>query len=132
MLNLDTEDWGEICIGCAGGGDSSIDLSVDYRNAPSDFLSFQLSIEGLMGGHSGVEIHEERGNAIVFLASILDALQNSVDCRIVSLQGGDKHNAIPREAFATVLISPEAMADAQIIVSRREQGLNKEFGSKEK
>jgi len=55
-----------------------------------------------------------------------------VDCRIVSLQGGDKHNAIPREAFATVLISPEAMADAQIIVSKREQGLNKEFGSKEK
>jgi len=48
------------------------------------------------------------------------------------LQGGDKHNAIPREAFATVLISPEAMADAQIIVSKREQGLNKEFGSKEK
>ncbi len=132
MLNLDTEDWGEICIGCAGGGDSSIDLSVDYRNAPSDFLSFQLSIEGLMGGHSGVEIHEERGNAIVFLASILDALQNSTDCRVVSMQGGDKHNAIPREAFATVLISPEAMADAQIIVSKREQGLNKEFGSKEK
>ena len=55
-----------------------------------------------------------------------------MDCRIVSLQGGDKHNAIPREAFATVLISPEAMADAQIIVSKREQGLNKEFGSKEK
>jgi dipeptidase D len=48
------------------------------------------------------------------------------------MQGGDKHNAIPREAFATVLISPEAMADAQIIVSKREQGLNKEFGSKEK
>ncbi len=84
-------------------------------SAPSDFLSFQLSIEGLMGGHSGVEIHEERGNAIVFLASILDALQNSADCRVVSMQGGDKHNAIPREAFATVLISPEAMADAQII-----------------
>jgi dipeptidase D len=55
-----------------------------------------------------------------------------MDCRVVSLQGGDKHNAIPREAFATVLISPEAMADAQIIVSKREQGLNKEFGSKEK
>jgi dipeptidase D len=55
-----------------------------------------------------------------------------MDCRVVSMQGGDKHNAIPREAFATVLISPEAMADAPIIVSKREQGLNKEFGSKEK
>ena len=44
MLNLDTEDWGEICIGCAGGGDSSIDLPIEYQKAPSDFLSFQLSI----------------------------------------------------------------------------------------
>ena len=132
MLNLDTEDWGEICIGCAGGGDSSIDLIVDYQDAPTDFLSFQLSIEGLMGGHSGVDIHEERGNAIVFLASILDALQDSIDCRVVSLEGGDKHNAIPREAFATVVVSPEAVSDAQIIVSKREQGIIKEFGSKEK
>ena len=132
MLNLDTEDWGEICVGCAGGGDSNIELAVDHRDSPSDFLSFQLSVEGLMGGHSGVEIHEERGNAIVFLSSILSALQDSMDCRIVSLQGGDKHNAIPREASATVLVSPEAMSDAQIIVSKREQGLNKEFGSKEK
>ena len=132
MLNLDTEDWGEICIGCAGGGDSSIDLNVDYQDTPSDFLSFQLSVEGLMGGHSGVDIHEERGNALVFLASIIDAIQNSMDCRIVSLQGGDKHNAIPREAFATVVVSPEAMSNAQIIVSKREQGLIKEFGSKEK
>jgi dipeptidase D len=55
-----------------------------------------------------------------------------MDCRIVSLQGGDKHNAIPREAFATVVVSPEAMSNAQIIVSKREQGLIKEFGSKEK
>ena len=132
MLNLDTEDWGEICIGCAGGGDSSIDLNIEYQNAPADFLSFQLSVEGLMGGHSGVDIHEERGNAIVFLASILDGLQNSTDCRIVSLEGGDKHNAIPREAFATVVVSPEAVSDAQIIVSKREQGIIKEFGSKEK
>ena len=116
MLNLDTEDWGEICIGCAGGGDSSIDLPIEYKKAPSDFLSFQLSVEGLRGGHSGVDIHEERGNAVVFLSSILGALQ-SIDCRLVSIQGGDKHNAIPREAFATILISPEAVSEVQTIVS---------------
>ena len=131
MLNLDTEDWGEICIGCAGGGDSSINLPIEYRDAPTDFLSFQLSVEGLMGGHSGVDIHEERGNAIVFLSSIMDAVQNQIDCRLVSIQGGDKHNAIPREAFATILVSPESAADAQIIVSRRSDALSKEFGSME-
>ena len=131
MLNLDTEDWGEICIGCAGGGDSSIDLPIEYKKAPSDFLSFQLSVEGLRGGHSGVDIHEERGNAVVFLSSILGALQ-SIDCRLVSIQGGDKHNAIPREAFATILISPEAVSEVQTIVSNREKSLKKEFGSMEK
>ena len=131
MLNLDTEDWGEICIGCAGGGDSSINLPIEYIDAPTDFLSFQLSVEGLMGGHSGVDIHEERGNAIVFLSSIMDAVQNQIDCRLVSIQGGDKHNAIPREAFATILVSPEAAADTQIIVSKRSDALSKEFGSME-
>jgi len=131
MLNLDTEDWGEICIGCAGGGDSNIELSVKYRESPSDFLSFQLSVEGLKGGHSGVDIHEDRGNAIVFLSSIIDALQRKTDSRIVSFQGGDKHNAIPREAFSTILVSPESMADAQIIVSQREKALRNEFESME-
>jgi len=131
MLNLDTEDWGEICIGCAGGGDSSIDLPIENQKAPSDFLSFQLSVEGLQGGHSGVDIHEERGNAIVFLSSILDSLSRNTDTRLVSLEGGDKHNAIPREAFATILVSPEAVSDVQIIVSNKESAFKKEFGSLE-
>ncbi len=131
MLNLDTEDWGEICIGCAGGGDSSINLPIKHQEAPSDFLSFQLSVDGLQGGHSGVDIHEERGNAIVFLSSVLDALNRDTDTRLVSLEGGDKHNAIPREAFATILLSPEAVSDAQIIVSKKENAFKKEFGSLE-
>lgn len=131
MLNLDTEDWGEICIGCAGGGDSSITLPIETQEAPSDFLSFQLSVEGLQGGHSGVDIHEERANAIVFLSSIVDTLSRNTDSRLVSLEGGDKHNAIPREAFATLLVSPEAVSDAQIIVSNKESAFKKEFGSLE-
>ena len=129
MLNLDTEDWGEICIGCAGGGDSTIEMDVEYQGAPTDFLSFQLSVEGLKGGHSGVDIHEDRGNAVVFLSRIIDSMQRNVDARVVTLQGGDKHNAIPREAFATVLISPEAVSDAQIIISEKQTELMNEFGS---
>ena len=131
MLNLDTEDWGEICIGCAGGGDSEISLPVDHHEAPSDFLSFQLTVEGLMGGHSGVDIHEERGNAIVFLSTILNSIQRETDCRLVSIRGGDKHNAIPREAYATLLINPENISDAQIIVSEKKAALIKEYGSLE-
>ena len=131
MLNLDTEDWGEICIGCAGGGDSTIEMDVEYQTAPTDFLSFQLVVEGLKGGHSGVDIHEDRGNAVVFLCRVIDAMQRNIDARVVTLQGGDKHNAIPREAFATVLISPESVSDAQIIISEKQTELTNEFGSVE-
>ncbi len=129
MLNLDTEDWGEICIGCAGGGDSSIHLPVDYQNATSDYLSFQLSVEGLKGGHSGVDIHEERGNAIVFIATIIDNILKNTKSSLASINGGDKHNAIPREAFANILIHPESVSDAQNSVSNKTKALTKEFGS---
>tara|TARA_B100000953_G_scaffold272592_1_gene244135 strand:+ start:610 stop:2076 length:1467 start_codon:yes stop_codon:yes gene_type:complete len=132
MLNLDTEDWGEICIGCAGGGDSSIHLPIDYQNAPSDYLSFQLSVEGLKGGHSGVDIHEERGNAIVFISSIIDNILENTKSFLASIEGGDKHNAIPREAFANIFVHPEFVSDAQNSVSNRTQALKKEFGSIEK
>ena len=132
MLNLDTEDWGEICIGCAGGGDSSIHLPINYQNAPSDYLSFQLSVEGLKGGHSGVDIHEERGNAIVFISSIIDNILENTKSSLASIEGGDKHNAIPREAFANIFVHPEFVSDAQNSVSNRTQALKKEFGSIEK
>ena len=131
MLNLDTEDWGEICIGCAGGGDSSIYLPVDYIEAPADYLSFQLSVEGLKGGHSGVDIHEERGNAIVFISSIIDDILENAKISVVSLEGGDKHNAIPREAFAQLYIHPESVSDAQSSVDNTARSLRDEFGTME-
>ena len=130
MLNLDTEEWGAICIGCAGGGDSELALPVGFEASPGDFLSFQLSVEGLMGGHSGVNIHEYRANAIVLLASLLEPLA-TIGARLVSVRGGDKTNAIPREAFATLLLPPEAMADAQIAVGARTAALQAEFGTLE-
>ncbi len=131
MLNLDTEDWGEICIGCAGGGDSSINLPVNYVEAPADYLSFQLSVEGLKGGHSGVDIHEERGNAIVFISSIIDDILEHAKISITSLEGGDKHNAIPREAFAQLYIHPESVSDAQNSVANIAKALKNEFGTME-
>ncbi len=64
---------GEICIGCAGGGDSTIEMDIEYQSAPNDFLSFQLAVEGLKGGHSGVDIHEDRAckPALIQHATIL-------------------------------------------------------------
>ena len=63
-------------------------------------------MEGLRGGHSGVDIHEERGNAVVFISSIINNVLNNSRSHLISIEGGDKHNAIPREAFATLYIHP--------------------------
>ena len=131
MLNLDTEEWGCICVGCAGGGDTLMNLPVNYVERPSDFLKFEISVEGLQGGHSGVNINEDRGNAIVFIAQILDKLTEEVATSLASIEGGDKQNAIPREARAVVYIDPSEVATAQIIIDKRKEALADEFGVRE-
>ena len=80
MFNLDAVDWGEICITVMR--DSTITLPMNTKKLRMIF-SFQLSIEGLKGGHSGVDIHEDRGNAIVF-SSVLDSIRKKCDIRLVS------------------------------------------------
>ena len=131
MLNLDTEEWGCIYVGCAGGGDTLMNLPINYIEVPSDFLKFEISVEGLQGGHSGVNINEDRGNAIVFLAQILDKLTEGVTTSLASIKGGDKQNAIPREAQAIVYIDPSEVATAQIIIDKRKKALADEFGVRE-
>ena len=131
MLNLDTEEWGCIYVGCAGGGDTLMNLPINYIEVPSDLLKFEISVEGLQGGHSGVNINEDRGNAIVFLAQILDKLIEDVTTSLASIKGGDKQNAIPREAQAIVYIDPSEVATAQIIIDKRKEALADEFGVRE-
>jgi dipeptidase D len=98
LINLDSEEEGTFFIGCAGGGDSQIKLSV--RRSPSSHQAFRIVLKGLRGGHSGIDIHTGRGNAIQLLARML--LELDIKYQLVSLEGGSKHNAIPREAFAVM------------------------------
>jgi dipeptidase D len=98
LINLDSEEEGTFFIGCAGGGDSQIKLPV--RRSPSSHHTFRIGLKGLRGGHSGIDIHTGRGNAIQLLARIL--LELDIEYQLVSLEGGSKHNAIPREAFAVL------------------------------
>lgn len=104
MLNLDTEEWGEFYLGCAGG----VDVNVRRHAAPvlreADHAVFDLALRGLRGGHSGVDIHEERGNAIKLLVRVLQDLCTTLPVQLVSLRGGTARNALPREAFATVAL----------------------------
>ena len=104
MLNLDTEELGAIYVGCAGGGDSTIKLPFEQTEAPAGTKGFVLKVAGLKGGHSGIDIHEKRGNAIKILARVLLKALKSQPSHLVSLQGGSKRNAIPREASAELMV----------------------------
>lgn len=107
MLNLDTEAWGEFYLGCAGGLDVDVRRDGEPEPLPAGWAVRRIALNGLRGGHSGVDIHEERGNAIKLLVGVLHDLAGVMPYRLVSLHGGSARNALPREAFA-VLALPEA------------------------
>jgi dipeptidase D len=101
MLNLDTEDWGEIYIGCAGGLGYEMKRNYEKTSAKESFKGYSLVIEGLAGGHSGVQIHEQNGNALKLLAELLNDLSD-LDIQLNSVKGGVAHNVIAREAEAII------------------------------
>jgi dipeptidase D len=109
LLNLDSEEEGAVTVGCAGGADTEIHLKVEPLPAPSRATAHRLKLSGLNGGHSGIDIHLQRGNAVQLLARMLHAIVPGTPGFLADIQGGNKHNAIPREAWATVVI-PEDQA----------------------
>lgn len=104
LLNLDTEEEGELYVGCAGGVDVTVNWPVSSEYLNSDVVAFDLIVKGLKGGHSGIDIHKGRGNANKLLNRVLLSLSAEVELSISELHGGTLRNAIPREAFAKVVI----------------------------
>jgi dipeptidase D len=102
LLNLDTEEWGQFYLGCAGGLDVSAHSSGQAQVPGPGGTGVRIDVRGLRGGHSGVNIHEGRGNAIKLLVRILRQLEQQWEIRLSTLQGGTARNALPREAFATL------------------------------
>ncbi len=107
LINLDSEDEGELYVGCAGGLDGSFTFHGKEEAAPGSFDAFRLAVKGLKGGHSGMDIILQRGNANKILVRLLYALNKEFGIRIASIEGGSLRNAIPREAFATIMIPSE-------------------------
>ena len=106
LLNLDTEDDDELSIGCAGGIDTNTSLKYDVEEIPADYQSFEISVKGLIGGHSGMDIDKGRGNSNKMMNRIFSHfLKDQLDFRIVSVDGGSLRNAIPRESKAIIAIS---------------------------
>lgn len=112
LINLDSEEEGVLCVGCAGGMDSRGEVPVAFEPLPARHLLFRLKISGLRGGHSGLDIHRGRGNAIKLLTRALKALA-PCGASLSSIDGGNKRNAIPREAQATIAL-PEKSLDAAL------------------
>lgn len=107
LLNLDTEEEGELCIGCAGGIDENVSWQYKDVEAPAGDVAVKVSLKGLKGGHSGGEIHLGRANANKLMFRFLKEAVRSLDARLASVEGGSLRNAIPREAFAVLTVLPE-------------------------
>jgi len=129
LINLDTEEDAALYIGCAGGADTHATFTVSREDALKGTIPVRVSVRGLRGGHSGVDVHENRGNALKFLLRTLNALQGKgIEFGIVSLAGGSKHNAIPREADAVIRISKGNESAAVAAVDSFARVLKEEFG----
>ena len=131
LLNTDSEDEGVLCIGCAGG--ANVDSDIPYTPQPltGDWRGMQLAVTGLRGGHSGVDIHRGRGNAVALLFRLLRHGAQECDLRILSLDAGSLRNAIPREAFAGVAVPAGRVQAFSDLLSRLAQEIGQELAAVE-
>ncbi len=104
MLNLDSEEDGVLFVGCAGGCTSELHFDLAPSASPQGWTELEINVSGLKGGHSGITIHENRGNALKVLAEVLARTLARGPLRLVRIEGGNKHNAIPREASAVIAV----------------------------
>jgi len=114
LINTDSEQEGEVYMGCAGGIDGEATFAIQNEAVPADVESFNLSISGLKGGHSGVDIHTGRANANKLLIRFLLEASHELDLRLTELNGGSLRNAIPREADASFVICREQIAPLKV------------------
>ena len=104
LLNLDTEEDNELGVGCAGGIDVTAQRDYEQVPTPSDSIAFEISVKGLNGGHSGMQIHEGLGNSNKLLARLLFDAQENYGAQISQIDGGGLRNAIPRESKAIIVV----------------------------
>ena len=113
LLNLDSEDEGEIFIGCAGGIDSVAEFTYKEVEVPAGYFFFKVEVKGLKGGHSGGDIHLGRGNANKILNRFLSRMAGRHDLYLCEINGGNLRNAIPREAYAICAVPEDAKHDVR-------------------
>jgi len=113
LLNLDSEDDGEFFIGCAGGKDTVIEFDIDTEDIPQGYKTLRVKVSGLQGGHSGDDIHRNRGNAVKILNRFLWEASGKYGIRVTSFEGGNLRNALAREAISIFLIPEDKLQAIQ-------------------
>ena len=129
LLNTDSEQEGEIYMGCAGGVDAAIDFDLVRENIAENYVGQTLQIKGLKGGHSGCDIHTGRANANKLLGRFLAGHADELGLKLIAIRGGTLRNAIPREAFADVALPHENQDKLAATFAQFEQILKDELGA---
>jgi dipeptidase D len=127
LLNLDSEDEGELYIGCAGGLDANIEFDYAAQEMPAGHIPYLIKVSGLKGGHSGLDINLGRGNSNLVLVRLLRKSEQAVGLRLCEFEGGNMRNAIPREAHAVVLIPVTKKNEFIGLVAEYRQIIGKEL-----
>lgn len=129
LINIDSEEEGFLLTSCAGG--CSLKCGIPFVREKREGVLYEISMTGLLGGHSGIEIHKERGNANCLMGRLLYQAAKAVPVSLVSLEGGEKDNAIPKAAKAAVLISESDAADFEAAVQKFEGAMQHELAVKD-
>lgn len=127
LINLDSEDEGELFIGCAGGMDTMIEFDYHKEEIPGGMYSCKISVTGLKGGHSGDEIDKGLGNANKLLNRFIWRLSNKMEVRLADFNGGNLRNAIAREAFAVILVPFHNKEKVRVELNNYEAEVQNEF-----
>ncbi len=127
LLNLDSEDEGEIFIGCAGGVDTTARFEITRESLPQDMKFYEVSVGGLQGGHSGDDINKGRGNSIKIISRLLFEASLTLGIRVISMECGNLRNAIPREGSAIVAADQMGAAGFEALFEGYKSTLANEF-----
>ena len=127
LINLDSEEEGSLCVGCAGGADSALSLPIAKMPPPEGSVALEVVLKGLKGGHSGIDIHLQRGNATQLLTRALWAVGQDIPFYLANLDGGNKHNAVPREASALVVLDEGNRANFEAALTAGLEAIQEEF-----
>jgi dipeptidase D len=126
FFNLDNEEIGTLCIGCSGGQNTTARRKVGMRAARGS--GWRLKVSGLKGGHSGVDIHQGRGNALRLLGRVLQSALEKLEIGLADVKGGNARNVIPREAYAVLVVPDEKAGQLQALVASAEVEIRDDLG----